>query len=444
MAFPLNYWEGFAADEVTEFMTLKTGLHANEAETSAVLAINPNLVDMDRANAEMPNFPAWKVNPGAVHAAFFFSQPGSVYRATKSGTWGDARQSTPRKASGSSKRACARRLRASRTSRRRSRPSRRGRLRIERHALHGMPGGKPGVVPDLDPDFAPAALFHRAFDAAVASSGGAAVGIALEHADGSVYRWTTGALPAGHPDARHNFLNLERQVKFLLWSSGGLSHLRAGARRSHDATPAALRPDRDRRVRPGHHGPARLRAAVRDSGGRTRRPAGGEGAARCRLGRHLNGCRIGFDLGASDRKAAAVVDGEVVFSEEVDWNPVPQSNPQWHFDQIMDSLKRAAAHLPRVDAIGGSSAGVFVQNHVKLATLVPRRAAGRVRAPREGAVSRDQGGVGRHPVRDRQRRGSHGARRIDVARRQRRARRRAGLEPGRAATSRPRATSRRG
>src|SRR4030095_1733759 len=77
-------------------------------------------------------------------------------------------------------------------------------------------GGKPGVVPDLDPDFAPAALFHRAFDAAVASSGGAAVGIALEHADGSVYRWTTGALPAEHPDARHNFLNLERQVKFLL------------------------------------------------------------------------------------------------------------------------------------------------------------------------------------------------------------------------------------
>ena len=92
LAFPLNYWEGFTADEVTEFMTLKTGLHANEAETSAVLAINPNLVDMDRANAEMPNFPAWTVNPGAVHAAFFFSQPGSVYRATKSGTWGDARQ----------------------------------------------------------------------------------------------------------------------------------------------------------------------------------------------------------------------------------------------------------------------------------------------------------------------------------------------------------------
>jgi creatinine amidohydrolase/Fe(II)-dependent formamide hydrolase-like protein len=29
-----------------------------------------------------------------VHTAFLFSAPGSVHRATKSGTWGDARQST--------------------------------------------------------------------------------------------------------------------------------------------------------------------------------------------------------------------------------------------------------------------------------------------------------------------------------------------------------------
>jgi creatinine amidohydrolase/Fe(II)-dependent formamide hydrolase-like protein len=29
-----------------------------------------------------------------VHTAFFFSAPGSVYRATHSGTWGDAREST--------------------------------------------------------------------------------------------------------------------------------------------------------------------------------------------------------------------------------------------------------------------------------------------------------------------------------------------------------------
>jgi creatinine amidohydrolase len=93
-AFPVNYWDGFTPEESAEFMTMKTGLHANKAETSAVLAINPDLVDMDRANAEFPPFPEFTVNVGAVHTAFFFSSPGSVFRATKSGTWGDARGST--------------------------------------------------------------------------------------------------------------------------------------------------------------------------------------------------------------------------------------------------------------------------------------------------------------------------------------------------------------
>ncbi len=74
---------------------LKTGLHANLAETSAVLRINPDLVDMDKANAEFPPFPDYGTAPtGPVHTAFFFTAPGSVYWATKSGTWGDARGST--------------------------------------------------------------------------------------------------------------------------------------------------------------------------------------------------------------------------------------------------------------------------------------------------------------------------------------------------------------
>ena len=93
-AFPMNYWDGFTAEESAEFFTLKTGLHANKAETSAMLAINPALVDMDRANAEFPPFPEYTVNTGPVHTAYFFTSPGSVHWATKSGTWGDARGST--------------------------------------------------------------------------------------------------------------------------------------------------------------------------------------------------------------------------------------------------------------------------------------------------------------------------------------------------------------
>jgi creatinine amidohydrolase len=93
-AFPLNYWDGMTPDEAAEFFDPSNGLHANKGETAAVLAINPDLVDMARANVEFPPFPE-VTNPAPVHTAFFFSAPGSVHRATHSGTWGDARAATP-------------------------------------------------------------------------------------------------------------------------------------------------------------------------------------------------------------------------------------------------------------------------------------------------------------------------------------------------------------
>jgi creatinine amidohydrolase len=92
-AYPVNYWDGMSAEEASEFFGPTTGLHANRGETSAVLAVNPALVDMERANAEMPPFPPVTAQ-GAVHTAFFFSNPGSVHRATGSGTWGDAREAS--------------------------------------------------------------------------------------------------------------------------------------------------------------------------------------------------------------------------------------------------------------------------------------------------------------------------------------------------------------
>ena len=74
-------------------------------------------------------------------------------------------------------------------------------------------------------------------------------------------------------------------------------------------------------------------------------------------------------LSATMVKVAAVKDGEVVFSEEVPWMPALQEDPQWHYDELMAMLKSAAAHLPRVDAIGGSAAGCYVNNRVQVASL---------------------------------------------------------------------------
>jgi creatinine amidohydrolase len=92
-AFPINYWDGLTPDEAGEFFGPTTGLHANRGETSAVMAINPALVDLDHATAEMPPFPE-VTNAPPVHTAFFFSAPGSVFRATRSGAWGDARDAS--------------------------------------------------------------------------------------------------------------------------------------------------------------------------------------------------------------------------------------------------------------------------------------------------------------------------------------------------------------
>ena len=96
-AFPINYWDGLPAERAVAYVGPDKGMHANEGEVSVVLAINPDLVDMDYANTEFPPFPPTKTGSGAIHTAFFLTAPGTVWRITESGTWGDASQATAEK-----------------------------------------------------------------------------------------------------------------------------------------------------------------------------------------------------------------------------------------------------------------------------------------------------------------------------------------------------------
>ena len=75
------------------------------------------------------------------------------------------------------------------------------------------------------------------------------------------------------------------------------------------------------------------------------------------IGRHMDGCRIGFDAGASDRKVSAVIDGEVVYSEEVIWNPKLETDIDYLYREVVTAFKTAASKMPRVDAIGVSTTG---------------------------------------------------------------------------------------
>ena len=88
-----------------------------------------------------------------------------------------------------------------------------------------------------------------------------------------------------------------------------------------------------------------------------------------KVGGNLEGCRIGFDAGGSDRKVSAVIDGEVVYSEEVVWLPKVTEDPEYHYNGILESFKTAASKMPRVDAIGVSSAGIYINNEVRVASL---------------------------------------------------------------------------
>jgi len=205
----------------------------------------------------------------------------------------------------------------------------------------------PKFCPPLDPEFLPASLWNRAFHAAAKAAGPVPFALALERERGSVSVFRTVILPHEGANAALNERYVERLLKFLLWQKGGFHVTVDGPvplvnylRRVY--SPSGARAFDFRFMGESVYGqPFQI-----DSG-----PCPDEVESAAPLGRHLEGCRIGFDLGASDRKCAAVIDGQVVFSDEVPWTPSTQFNPQYHFDGINDSLKRAAAHLPRVDAI---------------------------------------------------------------------------------------------
>ena len=225
----------------------------------------------------------------------------------------------------------------------------------------------PAITPVLDPSFRPAALAWRAFQQHARDTGHPVhARVALEQADGAISHFTADLVPSGEVGAGDNFRMLERLVKLALWSRGGFRiHLDAPGElvarlRAHFRDTPIGRFDSEIVGRRVHGHPIEVVAT---------KELPPECSTTADLGGHLEGCRIGFDLGGSDRKVAALVDGRVVWSEETEWDPYHQPDPQYHWNGIMDSLRRAAAHLPHVDAIGGSAAGVYVDNQVKFSSL---------------------------------------------------------------------------
>ena len=224
-------------------------------------------------------------------------------------------------------------------------------------------------VPELDPGFVPASLWNRAFREKCAAQASRDIRIAVLRPDGTGTIRQEKILTSDDDESTSiNFRFVERVIKFLLWSCGGTQvvledcpslanrlaeHYCEGGKREFDVdySDRFFRGTLEISSQPSETFPTPKETPDPDN----------------KIG--LKGNRIGFDLGGSDRKCAAVIDGEVVFSEEVTWDPYFQSDPSYHREGIIDSIRLAAAHLPKVDAIGGSAAGVYVDSKVRAASL---------------------------------------------------------------------------
>lgn len=220
----------------------------------------------------------------------------------------------------------------------------------------------------LDPQFQPMVKVVADYKEAVAKAGGTPLVVAVERNKGyvSTYKMDVYKDGTGHDEESYDVV--ERIVKTLLWVYGGFKVTIAGSKKIYDGIAAAYKKGGAREF------DADFMARVYETDFvvdyvENAADAPKENQAADPVGRHLDGCRIGFDAGGSDRKVSAVVDGETVYSEEVVWFPKLQSDPDYHYQGILEAMKTAASHMPRVDAIGVSSAGVYIDNKIMIASL---------------------------------------------------------------------------
>lgn len=234
---------------------------------------------------------------------------------------------------------------------------------------------RPNVQPPLDDDFRPAVLANRHFRSQLPADAVRVV-IGLERNNGEFSRFETRVFPAGHMLEKANNAYVERVLKFLLWQRGAFKVYIGGPLEIGQFIANSYTFDGERAFdvdflgRQVYENPFQVISCTPEEV-----PAARETGQL--LGRHLEGNRIGFDLGASDRKVSAVMDGKIVFSEEVMWEPRKQTDPEYYYNELSSALKKAAAMMPGLDAIGGSSAGIYINNRPMVASLFRNVPAGR-------------------------------------------------------------------
>lgn len=219
----------------------------------------------------------------------------------------------------------------------------------------------------LDPDYMPMAVVFREFTEAAEKAGGQKLVIGTVRNNDYVSAFEITVYPDGTGHDEENFLFTERIVKTLLWTRGGYKVIIAGSRVIAERIKAAYGQGGLREFDRAFMSRVFERPFEVEWRSLENAPVTCESASP--VGRHLNGNRIGFDAGGSDRKVSAVINGEAVFSEEVVWFPKTNSDPAYHYAGILDAMKTAALHMPSVDGIGVSTAGVVIDNKMMISSL---------------------------------------------------------------------------
>lgn len=224
------------------------------------------------------------------------------------------------------------------------------------------------IRPVLDKNFQPMIKALESFDEKVKANGKTAkITLVVERNGGYnyIYSYTGFSDDAGEDEL--NYRIAERLAKTILWVVGGYKISVAGSKKIYEGLKKAYTLQGARAfdvdfMSGVYEKPFEVVWLEEKDVPETKNCS-------MKVGGFLKGCRIGFDAGGSDRKVSAVVDGEVVYSEEVVWHPKTTEDPQYHYDEILTAMKTAASKMPRVDCIGVSSAGVYVDNKIMVASL---------------------------------------------------------------------------
>ena len=219
-------------------------------------------------------------------------------------------------------------------------------------------------VPELDPTFVPLHVFNREF----LKTAKKPIAVAVERSGGLISVYDTFIHGTEEMAAADNYY-VDRLVKFLLWGYGGFRVYICGDEKVYNYVAQTYSPDGARAFDYDFMKQVYEREfEVVNVPNLEDKPAANEKSKA--IGKHLDGKRIGFDAGGSDRKVSAVVNGEPIFSEETVWLPKVNSDPDYHFDGILHSMKMAVEKMGGdVDAIGVSSAGIYIDNRTMVASL---------------------------------------------------------------------------